>query len=928
MKNRRPLLLLAFLSLLVQVPAQAGRDKTFDYSGKGPELFDYAQVISSDGLTVTTRPTSRIPKLLGVSNTNVLGEWYAGYSTAGDLLDLSGNSRDLADTVATPTLESSSLIGGDGNQLQSFFYNELGSHNLVHADWMNVFDGDFAMTFLIKTPSTVPGVNKYFFGHGSGNADGGYASFTTAGVFTFILSKAGSLVQPTSGTTSYVDGNYHLVHVVRSADYATVYVDGQAGAPLNCAGYGIDAARTLVLGGSSVPAWPGSIAYTRLQNSALTFTQIQKEVGLFQGNLASRSGGQLLLPTFQRTTSGTTTGVSTVERKTGTYSLAQVPQNWPVKSSDGATLVESSTTQILTYTGAFSTSWLKTRSSISATSVTLPDGTTGTTNTLKEDDTATNTHHLSYPYSATTGTSYTWSIYVKYNSSAAIPREWIQIYMHDSTKSVAQNYNIRYGYKGSYGGTLATKGSGIQPVANGWYRIWVWGTAENTASGVVVLYVAEGDNDTTIDVVNPGGQDSVFIANPQLQTGAFPTSYVAQPAAAGAIRAADNMTFIPWRISDDLASKVNSTPLVLFTGGESLNGATVTPTVGAGYPFTKVGRPQNLETYSEGSSFAMNGTTDYLSSSNAAFNPPAEYSVVFVFTPTAIPSNIRLMGKATWSATERGWEINQQTDDVVGTVSADGNSDGGIVVTVSNCLEIGKPVLVTFTVSASSGVALRVDAFTPATNATPAPTWNSTNDFKIGGYTSTNLTGRLLYYAYYPNYLVTATEHDNMYAAFKMDGVLPLNISSTAAKKKLVVECEVKGQYASAADNGGQYRSFLSIGGAYGTSNTTRNNFYLQSTANGSSYAVLHTDGSVTDRYIYSAVRTDHDKWTRHKWVVDTSDLSLSTYSINGVLQTGFTQMTGTAEFGLRDTLIRFGQGGTGTILGNMEIRNVKLGAE
>lgn len=191
------------------------------------------------------------------------------------------------------------------------------------------------------------------------------------------------------------------------------------------------------------------------------------------------------------------------------------------------------------------------------------------------------------------------------------------------------------------------------------------------------------------------------------------------------------------------------------------------------------------------------------------------------------------------------------------------------------------------------------------------------------------LNGKLHYLAYYDGHAVTEAEHDAMYDDWKSDGILPLNISSTAAKTKLVVECEVKGQYASATDNGGQYRTFLSIGGAYGTTSATRNNLYLQSTGNASSYAVLHTNGSTTDRYIYSAVRTDHDKWTKHKWTVDTAELANSTYTINGVAQTGFTQMSGTAEFGLRDALIRIGQSSTGaSVLGNMEIRNVKLGVE
>ncbi len=926
MKNRRPLLLLAFLSLLLQVPAaRAIEHKTFDYSGKGPELFDYAQVISADGTTVTTRPTSRIPKLLGVSSANVLAEYYTGYSTAGDLLDLSGNSRDLADAGTAPTRVNSSLVGADGNQLQAFSYDGgTGRHQLGTAAWMGVFDGPFAITQLVKTPSTAPGAAICSFSRSEYDVSGVHVTMSTNGTIYAYFNKAGSHATPFSPST-YLDGNYHLIHVVSDGTYGTVFVDGVPGAPVLITGYGVDGDRTMMVGSGGGLYWNSHIAYTRLQNSALTYSQVQKEVGLFQGNLASRAGGQLLLPTFQRATSGTTTGVSTVERRTGTYPIAQVPQNWPVKTSDGAALVEASTTQLFTYTGTFSTNWTKTRSSIAATSVILPDGTTGTANTLHEDGTAANDHSLIYYSSVTSGTSYCESIYIKYNSSASTPREWVKLYLDDGVNSKSAYFNIRYGYSGTVAGTL-TGTYGIRPISNGWYRIWVCATSGVTGANSNVLHIAEANNDAWFDGQN---QDSVYIAFPQFQTGAFPTSYVAQPAAAGAIRAADNMTFIPWRVSDDLASHVNATPRLLFTGGESLSGATVAPTVG-GYSFTKNGRPQNLDTYSEGTSFNMI-SSDYLSLADSGvgdpFRPSGNFSIVATFTPNTVTGANTLLGKY-GSAGNRGYILYQSGSSIIFGRSTNGTNE--LQATVVSSLEIGKPALVTASYSTTTGMACRVDAFTAATEATTTAIHPTNATLEVGAYNGTSgpMNGKIHYLAYYDGHAIGQAEHDNMYAAFKMDGVLPLNISSTAARKKLVIECEVRGQYASATDNGGQYRSFLSIGGAYGTSSTTRNNFYLQSTANGSSYAVIHTDGSATDRYIYSAVRTDHDKWTRHKWVVDTSDLSLSTYSINGVLQTGFTQMTGTAEFGLRDTLVRFGQGPTGTILGNMEIRNVKLGAE
>jgi hypothetical protein len=919
---------LAFLAVLLALaPAHAGRDKTFDYSGKGPELFDYAQVISSDGLTVTTRPTSRIPKLLGVSSTNVLGEWYAGYSSAGDLLDLSGNSRDLADTHAPPIVNSS-LVGADGNQLQAFSYNGSSQyHSLAHAGWMNVFDGDFSLSVLVKSPSSAVG-NKMFFCHGQASGDGFYFRVNGSfGYFEGIFNKAGSSVTVSGPAVSYLDNLYHLVCIVRSGLFATIYVDGVPGAPVDVgtASFGIDGSRTLYIGAydGGGNSWNSHIAYTRLQNSALTYSQIQKEVGLFQGNLASRSGGQLLTPTFQRTTSGTTTGVSTVERRTGTYSLAQVPQNWPVKSSDGATLVEASFTQLLTYTENLSgVQWgMRDTDILSLDGATDPRGTATLDGIIASANNVA--HGVQQSVAGLSAVPYVLSTYVKKGN---------QNYFAIQNTTIANChviFNLNTGTVGTAIGVNATT-YGIRPTSiSGVYRVWLGFTA---AAGSNTFLFRPQSTDAVNTWAGDGATVNTWVGMSQLQTGLFPTSYVAQPAAAGAIRAADNMTFIPWRISDDLASKVNATPRLLFTGGESLNGTTVAPTVG-GYSFTKNGRPQNLDTYSTGTSFSLGGTPDYLTRADTGpgdpFRPTGDFSVMVAFTPKILTGTQVIIGKWTTTDDQRSWYLGQSTAGITLIRTNLGTAVDALSIVKPNCLEVGKPTLITATYSTTAGMSIYVDAMPVTASALPTGViFSGTGAVQIGHSAGAFLTGDIHYLAYYDNYVVGQTEHDNAYAAFKMDGVLPLNISSTAAKKKLVVECEVKGQYASAADNGGQYRTFLSIGGAYGTSSATRNNLYLQSAADGSSYSVLHTDGSATDRYIYSAVRTDHDKWTRHKWVVDTADLSLSTYSINGVLQTGFTQMTGTAEFGLRDTLIRIGQGGTGTILGNMEIRNVKLGAE
>jgi 5-methylcytosine-specific restriction endonuclease McrA len=49
---------------------------------------------------------------------------------------------------------------------------------------------------------------------------------------------------------------------------------------------------------------------------------------------------------------------------------------------------------------------------------------------------------------------------------------------------------------------------------------------------------------------------------------------------------------------------------------------------------------------------------------------------------------------------------------------------------------------------------------------------------------------------------VSAAEHAAIYAAWKQDGMLPLTMSATTPKTKLIVEFEAKGQFSSSADQG------------------------------------------------------------------------------------------------------------------------------
>ena len=472
-----------------------------------------------------------------------------------------------------------------------------------------------------------------FFSHGGHPVDGVYLRKSTAGYYGAVYSKAGASAVPAYDVNS-ADGNYHLVHVVRNDGYATVYLDGVPGAPVHVSTYGINGSRNLYFGCTEGPGyyWNSAISYVRLQNTALAYYQIQREVAAFQGILASRGNGRYVVPYFTRASTAPT------NRKAGSVSQVWVPSNWPARSADqGLRIMESraaSTGNLLGYTGAFSTGWTKSGTcTVSSTSVVLPDGSTSTTATFKEGTDAGSEQSLSYAASSSLGV-YCLSFYLRYNPAAGTPREWVRLYLDNGTNSKYYFFNVRHGIVGTTGGSL-TGGCGIEPNGDGWFRYWVYASASGGSTRNVKLNIADADNSLVFDGQN---QDSVFIAWPQLETNYFPGPYLPKPTSSSVTREADFCIVQPFNLNKELAGCVAATPRLLLNGSESLNGATVTPTVGA-YTLTKTGTPQQGWSEAEGYHHLYNGSSDLLSSSSADFNPAGDFSVVCVYTPYSVSSD-------------------------------------------------------------------------------------------------------------------------------------------------------------------------------------------------------------------------------------------------------------------------------------------------
>ena len=883
----------------------------------------------------------KLTSILGVAKENILGEWYADPRGAGSFYDLSGNGRHLAASSAV-TLGRSTIVGHDGNLLNAFEYSGSNYHSLAHdSAWMNVFDGSFSTVHLIKFPSANPAGTITFFAHGVYNADGIYVAINNTGAVYASLSKAGATKQVIF-PSSTMDGLYHVLHVVRNGDGVHCYLDGVPGAQVTGVndGYGIDQTRVLVIGGDSggTSLYTSAIAYTRLQNNALTYTQITREVAAFQGILCTRGGTQkYVVPTFIRSTT------TSVPLKVGSTANKTVPANWPAQAGTEGVRIMGSSTQLLSNTDDFAEavdSWdlASHRLSISATPVTLPDGSISTTAMLKEGTYGeATTYYFDHDYSATSGTTYCWSLYMKYLPGGSYPRAWVNMGINDGSNSKTYYFDVNNAVVGGTTGSLSG-GYGIDIESDGWVRYWVYATAGATQAGQITLYICEADGDA---IFTGRDQDSVRICWPQMETGTVPTPYVENTSTGSKASSGDFMVVCPWNITKNLGI-AGQTPRLLFDGSESLNGATVTPTTGA-YSFTKNGRPQNISSEAEGDGWKLNGSTDYLemaAGDSGDFNPSGSFSIVVSYTPSTISGTTQILSKCGNTA-NYGWYLYQSTSGISFRRSTTGSDT--LTTSVANCLEIGKPVLITASFSTSTGMSLWVDAFTVSTEATLTATYPANIVFCVGNSYSHSqyFNGRLHYLAYYDGYAATASDHSTNYARFKTSGILPLfwdttlvpaaynSMSSTTSRTKIAVEFDTKALYGGVTDNGGVNRRLLAIGGVYGTSGSSRNLLHILNNSTATNIAYLYKNTDSSTRYMQSAVRTDLNTWRRHVFTVSMADLSSSTYVVNGVSNAG-SGMTGTGDISFADTTILIGAPPTftGSVMANAFIRDLKLFVE
>jgi hypothetical protein len=190
-------------------------------------------------------------------------------------------------------------------------------------------------------------------------------------------------------------------------------------------------------------------------------------------------------------------------------------------------LIEEQRTNLLTYSSEFNNAaWVKARSTVTADATTAPDSNL-TADKLLEDTTSNSTHFCEKVVSVVSGTSYTFSIYVK-----AGERTQIALQSGGALAISAAYFNI------STGSVISGSGA-ITAIGNGWYRCSVIGTASSSGNAYIDTFLAtSGTASYTGD-----GTSGLYIWGAQLEAGAFPTSYIPTTSAT-VTRAADNASMV------------------------------------------------------------------------------------------------------------------------------------------------------------------------------------------------------------------------------------------------------------------------------------------------------------------------------------------------------------------------------------------------
>jgi len=219
-------------------------------------------------------------------------------------------------------------------------------------------------------------------------------------------------------------------------------------------------------------------------------------------------------------------------------------------SGTGALLLEPQRTNLMTYSEQFdNAAWTKENATITANSVISPSGLQDA-DTLT-DNTTSGRHRLqSQSISFVSGTTYTYSVFVKKNSNG----RFLLI-------NAASGANARAVLNLDTLEITNINGTGaVEDFGNGWYRFSVTGTATITAGQTTYIQMQNSASDVTY----VGDGSSFYLWGAQIESGSYSTSYI-PTTSASVTRLADSC------YKTGVADWIGQTEGTLFVEGSAIS---------------------------------------------------------------------------------------------------------------------------------------------------------------------------------------------------------------------------------------------------------------------------------------------------------------------------------------------------------------------